>query len=48
MGANLVEYVGSLLRKASAYVLGSVLKKIEQEVSKECHYSEYLTLLNTS
>jgi len=31
-----------------ASVPGDVLKKIEQEVSKQCHYSEYLTLLNTS
>ena len=23
-------------------------KKIEQEASNQCHYSEYLTLLNTS
>ena len=48
MGVNLVEYLGSLLKQTSAYMLGGVLEKIEQEVSKECHYSEYLTLLNSS
>jgi hypothetical protein len=45
MPMNFVEYVGLALGKG-----GSVgpSKKIEQEASSDCRYSEYLTLLNTS
>jgi hypothetical protein len=45
---NFVEYIGVHPRERYGMQAKWEPKKIEQEASNQCHYSEYLTLLTTS